>query len=269
LDEWGARLADEFGEGTLVVSLDSDVGAHIYPKSVSYLPDGICAEIITPQGEVTIASQMVGLHNLSNLLVALGMLLSIGIDPQKAALALAKAVSPKGRLQRIRTTGSEPLVVVDYAHTPDALERVLIALRPMAPKRLICVFGCGGDRDRTKRAPMGTIASKRADICVVTSDNPRSEQAQFIISDILMGMPLAPRLSSRDLLTKAKGVWTEPDRKVAIRNSILAATPEDLVLIAGKGHETHQIIGKEKLHFDDSEVAEAALKDRKTKGATR
>jgi UDP-N-acetylmuramoyl-L-alanyl-D-glutamate--2,6-diaminopimelate ligase len=142
-------------------------------------------------------------------------------------------------------------VIVDYAHTPDSLENLLRAARPFIPKRMICVFGCGGDRDRTKRPMMGKVASDLADIPVVTSDNPRTENPQQIIDDILGGMDNVETIVERD-------------RAVAIAKAIQMAEPGDGVLIAGKGHEDYQILGTEKVHFDDREEARKALMQQKS-----
>jgi UDP-N-acetylmuramoyl-L-alanyl-D-glutamate--2,6-diaminopimelate ligase len=149
-------------------------------------------------------------------------------------------------MERVTLPGQDIAVVVDYAHTPDGLENLLKALRSQVQGQLICVFGCGGDRDRGKRPQMGRIAATWADQVIVTSDNPRTEDPQQILRDILAGIPGSPRA-------------VEVDRRQAIRLAILAAQPGDTVVIAGKGHEDYQILGTEKIHFDDREEARAAL----------
>jgi UDP-N-acetylmuramoyl-L-alanyl-D-glutamate--2,6-diaminopimelate ligase len=143
-----------------------------------------------------------------------------------------------------------PAVLVDYAHTPDGLESALAACRPFTTGRLICVFGCGGDRDRSKRPLMGAIAARLADQVVVTSDNPRTEDPGRILNDVVAGIPAEARAQM------------EPDRAAAIALAIGAAGPDDLVLIAGTGHEDYQILGTTKVHFDDREEAEKALRNR-------
>ena len=153
-----------------------------------------------------------------------------------------------GRMERVEINSQQDIsVIVDYAHTPDSLENLLIAARPFIPGKTICVFGCGGDRDRTKRPLMGKIAAQLADVVVVTSDNPRTEDPQKILEDILTGIPDSVKPS------------VEIDRSVAIKAAIMDAQPGDGVLIAGKGHEDYQILGTEKIHFDDREHAREAL----------
>ncbi len=154
-------------------------------------------------------------------------------------------------MERVQNSSNQDIsVIVDYAHTPDSLENLLKAARPFIPGKLICVFGCGGDRDRTKRPKMGAIASQLADKVVVTSDNPRTEDPTIILQDILAGIP--PQVPAEVI----------GDRATAIRTAILQAQPGDGVLIAGKGHEDYQILGTEKIHFDDREQAQSALSER-------
>jgi UDP-N-acetylmuramoyl-L-alanyl-D-glutamate--2,6-diaminopimelate ligase len=163
------------------------------------------------------------------------------------------------------------LCVVDYAHTPDALERALAALRPLTTGRLLVVFGCGGDRDRGKRPLMGEIVARAADLAVVTSDNPRSEEPESILDMIVAGVrrqPM-PELDAAALATAARGYHREVDRRAAIRRAAAACQPGDVLLIAGKGHEDYQIIGTTKIHFDDREEASAALAAVTASQATR
>ncbi|CAH2805470.1 MAG: UDP-N-acetylmuramoyl-dipeptide--2,6-diaminopimelate ligase (EC [uncultured Paraburkholderia sp.] len=208
-------------------------------------------------GEAEVEVQTLGAFNVSNLLGVLGTLLAAGV-PFFAALAeLSKLESVNGRMQRLggRLQNDEPLVVIDYAHTPDALEKTLEALRPMASARggeLICMFGCGGDRDATKRPLMGAIAEKLADGVVVTSDNPRSEDPQSIVEQISAGMKDAP---------KARRI---EDRASAILQAIRGAAREDVIVLAGKGHEaTQEIMGKKRA-FSDQDHARLALAARTT-----
>jgi UDP-N-acetylmuramoyl-L-alanyl-D-glutamate--2,6-diaminopimelate ligase len=192
----------------------------------------------------------VGRFNLMNLLQAVGVLQLQGLPLHHLLEAIPSFRGVPGRMERViaPAAGQSPAVLVDYAHTPDGLENALSACRPFTRGRLICVFGCGGDRDRTKRPQMGEIAARLADGVVVTSDNPRTEDPQRILDDVLAGIP-TNRL-----------VEVEVDRARAIANAIASAAADDLVLIAGKGHEDYQIIGTTKNHFDDREEAEKALR---------
>jgi len=211
-------------------------------------------------GEAQVQARTLGLFNVSNLLGVLGALLACDVPFADALAALAKLDPVNGRMQRLggRLEYNEPLVVIDYAHTPDALEKTLAALRPIATARggeLVCVFGCGGDRDATKRPLMGAIAERLADKVVVTSDNPRSEAPDAIIDQIIAGMRDAGRASRTE------------DRARAILQSVRGAAREDVVLLAGKGHEaTQEIMGK-KREFSDQEHARLALAAHATQGA--
>jgi UDP-N-acetylmuramoyl-L-alanyl-D-glutamate--2,6-diaminopimelate ligase len=153
-------------------------------------------------------------------------------------------------------------VLIDYAHTPDALERVLDALRPLTGGRLLVVFGCGGDRDRQKRPRMGKAAAERADVCIATSDNPRTEPPERILDEVVAGVREAgmPALSEQGLASAGRGYFAHVDRRAAIRLAVRAAQAQDVVLIAGKGHETEQIIGTRREPFDDRDEARAALR---------
>jgi UDP-N-acetylmuramoyl-L-alanyl-D-glutamate--2,6-diaminopimelate ligase len=217
--------------------------------------EGIKMDVDTPRGTVRIESPLVGEHNVMNLLAAVGVGLALRMDPHAIGQALGRVTAVPGRFERVEA-GQPFLVAVDYAHTPDALERVLTTARKLAGAggRLGVVFGCGGDRDRGKRPLMGEIAARLADRVWVTSDNPRSERPEAIIAEIVAGIPLA----GADPLRHA----TNPDRKSAIRDALDWARAGDVVIIAGKGHETYQIIGSEVLSFDDREVARAVLAGR-------
>ena len=197
-----------------------------------------------------VQSQLVGRFNASNLLAVMASLRAYGFSLQDAARACAVLRAPPGRMQTLGGEGA-PLVVVDYAHTPDALEKVLQTLREVATARdgrLLCVFGCGGDRDAGKRPLMGAVAEKNADVTMVTSDNPRSEDPAAIIEAIVAGMKVPP--------------YVAPDRADAIRTAIANAYPADVVLLAGKGHEDYQEIKGQKLPFSDLEQAAKALEAR-------
>lgn len=194
--------------------------------------------------EVKVAAP--GGFNVYNGAGAMAAAVELGIPPEEAAQALGSFAGVPGRMESVNC-GQKFLVAVDYAHTPDALERVLSQGRELAEKRLIAVFGCGGDRDRRKRPLMGGIASREADLAIVTSDNPRTEDPEQIIEDILRGFP------------PGSSPMVEPDRKKAIYRAVETARDGDVVIIAGKGHEDYQILGREKIHFDDREHAREAL----------
>jgi UDP-N-acetylmuramoyl-L-alanyl-D-glutamate--2,6-diaminopimelate ligase len=209
-----------------------------------------------PWGDFTIDLPLVGRHNAMNALQAAAAAWSMGVNAEALREGLARCSAPPGRLQPVRAErdGSGFSVLVDYAHTDDALLNVLTSLRPVVPEggALRVVFGCGGDRDRSKRPRMAQIACTHADHVVVTSDNPRTEDPQAIIADILEGVPEAARAK----------VSVEPDRALAIALAVRSARRGDVVLIAGKGHEDYQIVGTEKRRFDDHVEAAGALRDR-------
>ena len=196
-------------------------------------------------------SRLIGMHNAYNLLAIYTTAVTLGADPEETLTAMSSLAPAPGRLENIK--GPRDIsVIIDYAHTPDALENVLGTLRAIAPERqLICLFGCGGDRDKTKRPEMGKIAQKMADRIIVTSDNSRSEKTSDIMADIKAGM---------DISGKAKSLFIE-DREQAIRTTIMIADQGATILLAGKGHETYQITGGEKLHFDEKEIVTEIFKE--------
>ena len=191
-------------------------------------------------------TNLIGMHNAYNILAVYTTAIVLGAGQEEALVAISSLRSAPGRLENLR--GPRGIsVVIDYAHTPDALENVLKTLREIAPERtLICLFGCGGDRDRTKRPEMGKIAGQMADRIIVTSDNSRTEDTRMIMDEIMEGMDSAGK--SRSLLIE--------DREQAIRTAIITAPPGSTILLAGKGHETYQIIGTEKRHFDEKEIVD-------------
>lgn len=197
---------------------------------------------------VRIDSPLLGRFNVDNLLAVAGVLLALGVDFARVAALLPRLEPIPGRMNRLGGSAGQPLVVVDYAHTPDGLEQALSSLRQHTAGRLLCVFGCGGDRDRGKRPQMAAIAGRLADQVIVTDDNPRSEDGEAIVADILAGF--AP----------GAAIEVERDRAAAIRAAIRAAGPRDTVLVAGKGHETYQETGDRRLPFDDLAVAARALR---------
>jgi UDP-N-acetylmuramyl-tripeptide synthetase len=211
--------------------------------------EGIEADLVTPRGPITLRSPLVAAHNLQNLVVAVGVAEALGLPWEAIREGAAALRGVPGRLEPV-DVGGEIHVLVDYAHTPDALERALSAVRPLARGRVTVIFGCGGDRDRTKRVLMGQIAARDADRVIITSDNPRTEEPQAIVDEIVAG--------ARVVRPGLGNVVIEVDRRTAIRRGLADARAGDLVLIAGKGHEDYQILGRTKIHFDDREEARAA-----------
>jgi len=259
-DEFGARLAEQlsdenveaigYGLSDKSLGFAGKLGIRmVYGHLVEMSGLGLKLEIHTSWGGAQLSTGMVGRFNAANLLGVLAVLLVSGVSLADAVRSLSKLQAVPGRMQRLGA-GRQPTVIVDYAHTPDALEKVLLALREASEStgsKLICVFGCGGDRDRGKRAMMGRVAERFSDWCIVTSDNPRSEDPQKIIAEIIGGMSR----ESHEVIA---------DRTKAIQSAINLARQNDTVLIAGKGHEDYQEIRGVKHPFSDVLVAEQALK---------
>ena len=258
-DPWGARLADQLGPGRRVWRYGTRSEDALRAEEITLGLGGIAASVRTPLGPLSLRSPLVGLHNVENLLCAAGMALGLGVPPEAVARGLAASPGAPGRLERIDGPGFP--VFVDYAHTDDALARALDALKALSPRRLVAVFGCGGDRDRGKRPLMGAAAGRAADLTIVTSDNPRTEDPARILGEILPGVEQAGRrrLSAAEAVAGEAGYVVEPDRRAALELAVACARPGDAVLVAGKGHEDYQIVGTEKRHFDDREEARRAL----------
>ncbi|MEM7434596.1 MAG: UDP-N-acetylmuramoyl-L-alanyl-D-glutamate--2,6-diaminopimelate ligase [Myxococcota bacterium] len=258
-DPFGAALAEEI-QGRVLRCSRKDTTADVYIERSSATRGGIEAIVRTPRGTRTLRSPMLGEHNLENLIVALGCVeaLELAIEPVLEDWRVAPG-SP-GRLERVEHPG-DVAVLVDYAHTPDALGRVLETLRRITPGRLIVVFGAGGDRDRGKRPEMGRVAARDSDLCVITSDNPRGEDPASIIDQVRAGAvgEGMPSIVAGDLEQAERGYTAIADRREAISRAIRAARDGDSVLLAGKGHEDYQIVGSERLHFDDREEARVAI----------
>lgn len=230
---------------------------HVFAEAVHFGPDGISARIVTPRGPVDIRSSLVGRLNLYNILAAVSTGCSLDIPLSAVAAGVGAVSEVDGRLQRVPVPdwfGSS--VIVDYAHTPDAMEKALSCLREMTAGRLIAVFGCGGDRDRGKRPLMGEIAARCADIVVLTSDNPRTEDPEKILDQIEAGLPGLNKYAGSPDGSFPGSKWYAriSDRRKAIEFGLAAARPGDLLFIGGKGHETYQIIGYTKHPFDDRTV---------------
>lgn len=245
-DEWGQRLALQCAAAQdQVISTGFD-GADIHPVKVEYRADKTIVDLSVQGQVISFDYPLVGRFNVSNMMTAFGIALSVGLDCDFIANALRTAPGVPGRLQRISGPAKPGVsAYVDYAHTPDALEKAIASIRALNPSRLLVVFGCGGDRDATKRPIMGK-AALAGDIAIVTSDNPRTEDPDAIIADIVAGM-------------EGNDFEVCPDRKDAINRAVALAQPGDAILIAGKGHEDYQIIGTETIHFDDREVVSEAL----------
>ncbi len=253
-DAYGARLADELrkaGEPPLLTfSASGADDADFRAAEVSFDAAGSQFLCRAPDGEARVRMPLPGHFNVENALAAIGACHALGVPAGAATTALASAGLVPGRFEPV-DAGQPFAVLVDYAHTPDSLKNVLEAARKLTEGRLIAVFGCGGDRDRDKRPLMGGIAARLADVCVVTSDNPRSEEPQAIIAEILAGIP-GPENG---------GIEVEPDRRAAIALAFSVAAPGDTVVIAGKGHEQGQeLAGGRKIPFDDREVATEELR---------
>ena len=254
-DPYGARLADDLRRAGVVplrtFSVSGATDSDYRALDVSFDASGSSFRCVWPDGEVQVRTPLAGHFNVENALAAIAACHALGVPVQSAASALADAERAPGRFEPVEA-GQPFAVLVDYAHTPDSLENVLRAARRITAGRLVCVFGCGGDRDREKRPKMGEIAARLADLCVVTSDNPRSEDPEAIIADILAGIPGDG--GDRD------DVIVEPDRRAAIGLALGAAGAGDAVVIAGKGHEQGQeVAGGRKIPFDDRAVASELL----------
>jgi UDP-N-acetylmuramoyl-L-alanyl-D-glutamate--2,6-diaminopimelate ligase len=288
-----ASLFTRYGAGVAVINVDDPFGAslalrvrgplirvssrlttrgdaaEIAPRAATMSAEGIDTILRTPVGDVRVRSRLVGAHNLENITLAIGIAHALDLDLVRAAEGVGAEGGAPGRLERCDEEDDDVIVVVDYAHTPDALARVLDSVRGVAGRRLWCIFGCGGDRDASKRAIMGEAAAKRADALIITSDNPRSESPVDIAKPIERGARVGG-LKELDLAAIAqgeRGYAVELDRARAIEAAVLEASPGDVIVIAGKGHEDYQIIGTEKRHFDDREEARRALEKRRARQA--
>jgi UDP-N-acetylmuramoyl-L-alanyl-D-glutamate--2,6-diaminopimelate ligase len=250
-DVAGAGMVDGLRLPTITFGLGR--AAMVRPLEHVSTIDGIRMTVTTPDGQCEIASPLIGEHNVMNLLAAIGCGVALGMEPGAVARAVGAVAAVPGRFERVEA-GQPFLVVIDYAHTPDALERTLLTARALTNGRLGVVFGCGGDRDRGKRPLMGEIAARLADRLWVTSDNPRTEPPARIIDEIAVGV--------RRIGGGAERCATMPARHEAIRDALDWARAGDTVVIAGKGHETYQLIGSEVLPFDDRAVAREILAPR-------
>jgi len=260
-DPYGARLA---GELPVAITCGRDVDARVRLLSSKVGLEGIQARVMTPHGELQLRSPLLGHFNLSNLLCAAAVGVALDLTKEQIENGLASVNRVPGRLEPV-ANGLGVHLLVDYAHTGDALEKALETLKSLQPERLICLFGCGGDRDRGKRPVMGEVAGRLADLAIVSSDNPRTEDPQAIIADILPGLERVDRqqLDLDQAAAGAGGYLVIPDRGEAIDVAVKLLKTGDMLLVAGKGHEDYQIVGRQKIHFDDREQLLAALARRK------
>jgi UDP-N-acetylmuramoyl-L-alanyl-D-glutamate--2,6-diaminopimelate ligase len=243
-DPYGQRLIATSRARLLTYGLTSE--ATLKPTDVQHGLDGIQFSLPTTKGHLAVRSPLIGRHNVYNLLAGIAVAIALDLDATAIMRGIAQLHQVPGRLERV-DAGQDFYVFVDYAHTPTALEQVLRLVRAETPGRLITVFGCGGDRDTGKRPLMGQVATSLSDYTIITSDNPRTEDPQRIIEDIVRG------------IETTSSCKTLVDRRQAITEAMAIARRRDTVVIAGKGHEDYQIIGRTRLHFDDREVARAVL----------
>ncbi len=253
-DERGAVLAEQLRDQPIGLwTYSTSQPANLRAQNVRYRDAGLCFDVLEGPACAEVLTSMIGHYNVSNLLAVIGALRSLDFSLADAARACAQLTPVPGRMQRIAASQDAPAVVVDYAHTPDALEKVLLALQPLAHQRggrLWCVFGCGGNRDPGKRALMGGIAARHAQQVIVTSDNPRDEDPAHIIGQIVSGVPAGAALAIED-------------RRAAIAYAVAHAHAADVIVLAGKGHEDYQEIKGVKRPFSDVEEAQAALAARR------
>jgi UDP-N-acetylmuramoyl-L-alanyl-D-glutamate--2,6-diaminopimelate ligase len=242
-----------------------DAAADVRPGAIEFSLDGLAFEARTPRGTLHLRSPLVGRPNAYNILAAVATAVALDVPFGAIEAGIAELSNVPGRFQVVSDRGDEVRVVVDYAHTDDALKNLLETARPLAKGRIITVFGCGGDRDKSKRPLMGAVAARLSDLVIVTSDNPRSEDPDQIIEEIKRGIVMpADRVPPRgQTAPKSTACLAISDRKAAIERAVREARPGDLVLIAGKGHEKYQVIGDRETPFDDVEVARAMLARRR------
>jgi UDP-N-acetylmuramoyl-L-alanyl-D-glutamate--2,6-diaminopimelate ligase len=226
--------------------------ADVTPGPLSFTWDGLDFDARTPHGTVRVKSKLVGRPNVSNLLATVATAIALDLPQSAVEQGLAELEGVPGRFQVVSDSRDRITVVVDYAHTDDALRNLLETARPLAHGRVITLFGCGGDRDRTKRPLMGAVAARLSDVVVITSDNPRSEDPVRIIEEIKRGIQMPPERETTPFFAIV-------DRKEAINFAIKTAQAGDLVLLAGKGHEKTQVIGDKELPFNEVEIAREAL----------
>ena len=246
-DPWHGRLLQ--GSTCPRLSYGLGQGSDLRAEDVDLTAGGAAFRAVTGEKRIPVEVAIPGRFTVYNALAALGACMELGVSPEKGAAALGRSRGVKGRMEVVPTPGRDYTVLIDYAHTPDALENVLTAVRGFARGRTVAVFGCGGDRDRTKRPKMGAAAARLAGFSVVTSDNPRTEDPEAIIADILTGMKDGDSYS------------VVSDRREAIRYALDHARPGDVIVLCGKGHETYQIVGHTERHLDEREIVADYLRE--------
>ena len=258
------RGAELIGAARRPVTYAIDAAADVRPGPLTFTLDGLEFEIRTPRGTLHVRSPLVGRPNAYNILAAAATAMALDLPFSAIEAGVGRLENVPGRFQVVSDATDDVRVIVDYAHTDDALKNLLETARPLATGRVVTVFGCGGDRDRTKRPLMGAVAARLSDLVIVTSDNPRSEDPERIIDEIRRGIVMpADRLGPKGQ-QKGTPSLAIVDRREAIEKAIKEARRGDLVLIAGKGHEKYQVIGDKTLAFDDVDVARAALARRRS-----
>jgi len=244
-DPWADKIAEDATCDIMTYSIDKP--SDLQAKDIEYLMDRVHFTVNINGSDVRFELKVPGRFSVYNALAAIGAMLSMGIDVEDIKEGINNIKGVPGRIQNIPNDKGFN-VIVDYAHTPDGLENIINAVREFTKGRIITVFGCGGDRDKTKRPIMGKIVAELSDIAVVTSDNPRSEEPNSILKEIEVGVK--PITDNYEMIV---------DRKEAIKKAIQMAQKGDSVIIAGKGHENYQILGDKTIHFDDAEVAKEIL----------
>lgn len=258
-DPKGAELAASL---TRVITYGIDRSAHVSPTHIEYSLEGLAFDVTTPSGSLAIRSPLIGRPNVYNILGVIAVSVALEVPLAAIERGIAALDSVPGRFETVSSGTDDVRVIIDYAHTDDALKNLLETVRPLTPGRVITIFGCGGDRDRSKRPLMGAVAGRLSDVVVLTSDNPRSEDPDRILDEIVRGLDPTPEPGAPK---RAGTPYSRvPDRRAAIERTIRTAQAGDLLLIAGKGHEKYQVIGDRTLPFDDADVARTALAQRRS-----
>ena len=257
-----AASARERGLRCIGIARSDRAGAEVVLESAEVRLDGTTARVRVPTAVLDLELPLIGDFNLENMLVACGIAVAAEVPADAIVRGIAACPQVPGRVERVLASAtSAPTVLVDYAHTPDAVDKLLATLRPLTKGRLIAVFGCGGDRDRGKRPLMAEAAARHADRVIATSDNPRTEDPERILDDVEKGLEGLTQVDTSVFDAADGGYLRLPDRREAIATAIGIARPADTVVIAGKGHEDYQIIGRQRLPFSDLDEAARAMRE--------